>query len=141
MTASLSLANDISEFQRLACAIEEFGSDHLLTEHVVYNGTLALEEVFSNIINYAYDDQNVHSITCQMYIENAQLNLAIMDDGRPFNPLSSPPPDIDAPLENRCIGGLGIHMMRELTDAIDYRRIEGKNVLTLKINLNDSSSR
>jgi len=139
MTSTLSLTNDISEFQRLARAIEDFGSGHRLTKSIVNETTLALEEIFSNIVNYAYDDEKVHRITCQLSVENDQLNLEVTDDGRPFNPLIMPPPDIHAPLENRCIGGLGIHIVRRLMDALEYRRVEDKNILTLKISLANST--
>ena len=135
MTATLSLTNDISEFQRLARAIDDFCSGHSLAKRLVHDTTLAVEEIFSNIINHAYDDENVHQITCHIYIENDQLNLEVTDDGRPFNPLTVPAPDIYAPLENRCIGGLGIHIVRRLMDALDYQRVENRNILTLKITL------
>jgi len=139
MTATLSLKNDISEFQRLAHAIDDFGSGHCLTKSIVHDTTLALEEIFSNIINYAYDDEKVHRITCQIYVENDQLHLEVTDDGRPFNPLNMPPPDIHAPLENRCIGGLGIHIVKRLMDALEYRRVENKNILTLKLTLSGAN--
>ena len=135
MTATLSLTNDITEFQRLARALNDFGSGYFLTKSVVLDTTLALEEVFSNIINYAFDDDRVHLITCQMTVENDQLNLRVTDDGKPFNPLTLPPPDIHAPIENRCIGGLGIHLVMNLMDTVEYRRIEDKNILNLKVSL------
>ena len=141
ITTILCLKNDIAEFQQLARAIEEFGSGHLLSKQVIHNSTLALEEVFSNIINHAYGDDRIHDITCQIHLKNKQFNIKVIDDGQPFNPLSTPPPDIHTPIDNRCLGGLGIYLMRKLTDAVEYQRIEDKNILTLKINLTNDTQR
>jgi anti-sigma regulatory factor (Ser/Thr protein kinase) len=56
----------------------------------------------------------------------------IEDDAQPFNPLEAPPPDVNAPLRERPLGGLGIHLARTMMDAMAYRRENGKNILTIR---------
>ena len=58
--------------------------------------------------------------------------VQVEDEGRPFNPLEAPPVDLDAPIEGRPIGGLGIHLIRSLMDAIEYRHEDGRNVLVMR---------
>ena len=62
----------------------------------------------------------------------AEVTLEFRDDGRPFDPLAAPPPDLRSPMEHRSTGGLGIHLLRSLVDAAEYVRLGSENVLTLK---------
>ena len=57
---------------------------------------------------------------------------SVEDDGLPFNPLEAPEPDLDSPIETRQIGGLGIHLVRNVTDGLEYRRNEGRNRLVIR---------
>jgi serine/threonine-protein kinase RsbW len=60
------------------------------------------------------------------------MKVEVEDDGRPFNPLEAPPPDIGKPLAEREVGGLGIHLVRKMMDELEYRRENDKNLLILK---------
>ena len=92
---------------------------------------IACEEALVNIINYAYPggsgsleiDYNTH--------EGKRLVIQIIDQGVAFNPLSLPDPDVDAPIEERRIGGLGVYMMRNIMDEVGYKRVGDRNILTL----------
>jgi anti-sigma regulatory factor (Ser/Thr protein kinase) len=64
------------------------------------------------------------------------LTIQVADDGVPFNPVDAPPPDLDLPIEERPIGGLGIHIVRSLVDTIEHRRDDGRNVLTMTKKMN-----
>ncbi len=66
-----------------------------------------------------------------MELAGERLIVTITDDGVPFNPLSAEAPRLDAPLEEREIGGLGIHLVRNMIDDVTYNRRIGKNVMTL----------
>ena len=94
--------------------------------------SLVMEELITNSIKYGYGDTNEHIITIELEIANAAITIAVEDDGRPFNPLQAPQPDISSSLEDRETGGLGIHLIRELSDEIFYRRNGAVNRLTLK---------
>ena len=91
---------------------------------------LALDEILANILSHAYVDKAPHLIKVVVTAGASAMHVVVEDDGRPFNPLTWPPPDLDAPIEHRPIGGLGLHIARALVEAIEYRRDGGKNVLT-----------
>lgn len=135
MITTLSLKNDLTEIQRLAVAVDVFGTNHRLPASLIHDVTLVLEEVFSNIVFYAYKDQGLHLITVRMQIAGGQLILQITDSGRSFNPLTVPPPYLKQSMEDRKIGGLGIYFVHKLMDNLEYQRVKGKNVLTLTRNL------
>lgn len=92
---------------------------------------LSLEEWVTNVISYGYQDSGSHWITLRFLVDGPLARVEIEDDGRAFNPLSHPPVDTTAPLDERGIGGLGIHLIRRLMDSVEHRRIDGRNVLTL----------
>lgn len=103
-----------------------------LPAEAAYLATLALEELITNAIKYGYDDANEHRIQVDMKIEGSVLVMAFTDDGHPFNPLDLPPPDLSLPIEDRPIGGLGLHLLRTMTDKMEYIREGGMNRLTLR---------
>ncbi|MGE0450464.1 MAG: ATP-binding protein [Vicinamibacterales bacterium] len=92
---------------------------------------LVIEELVTNCIKYGYDDTLEHTIEIVLSIAAQTLTIAVVDDGHAFNPLEAPPPDLSLAIEDRPIGGLGIHLLRELTDDIVYERRDGTNRLTL----------
>jgi serine/threonine-protein kinase RsbW len=92
---------------------------------------LAVEEVTVNIVRYAYRDGPAGTITVDITPGATGMTVRISDSGTPFNPLAAPEPNTGAPLEEREIGGLGIHLARKVVDRIHYERGSGKNILTL----------
>lgn len=93
---------------------------------------ITLDEILSNIIHHGYEDDKSHSITVKIEIRNNTLFLIFEDDGIPFNPLlHHAKVSTDVPLSHRKIGGLGIYLVRQIMDSADYKRIDGKNILTL----------
>ena len=93
---------------------------------------LIAEEGISNIILYAYESGEERRIEVTVSYDGEEVRLELRDDGKPFNPLEAPNPDLDAPLEARPEGGLGIYLMRSLADEMSYARRSGRNVLVLK---------
>ena len=107
---------------------------------------IAVEEVFVNIANYAYDNEKgevsvtINSTDSQKVFRTlAQSNCVIPskitirfeDSGRPYNPLEQPEPDFTPDLKDRPIGGLGVYMVKNFMDTVEYSRFEGKNVLVI----------
>ena len=90
-----------------------------------------LDEIVLNVINHGHDDQGEHEIHVRLRAAPDAVTITVEDDGKPFNPLDAPPPDLDLPIEERPIGGLGIFLMKSLTSAMDYRREGERNRLTL----------
>ena len=106
-----------------------------------YFANLAIEELVTNCIKYAYDDAKEHIIEIELKLSEDHLTLTVKDDGHPFNPLEFPPPNTNLPLEDRPIGGLGIHLLRKSSDRMEYARVESKNQLTLRKSLGDRTIR
>jgi serine/threonine-protein kinase RsbW len=131
----LELKNQVSELARLQQTLAEFGQRHGLAAQAVHDLTLALEEILTNIIAHGYTDHRDHAILVRLSAHPDEVRAEVEDDGQPFNPLAAPAPDTVQSLENRPIGGLGIHLVRNLMDGLEYQRQEGKNRLLMKKNL------
>lgn len=135
MTTHIILRNEISEVQRLKATMVEYGNNHQIADEVIQDVNLVLEEAISNIIFYGYEDKKAHQIEVAMSLNETTLVFEIKDDGKPFNPLEAPEPDLEIPFEDREIGGMGIHLVRTLMDELAYRTEQGKNVLIMKKHL------
>jgi serine phosphatase RsbU (regulator of sigma subunit)/anti-sigma regulatory factor (Ser/Thr protein kinase) len=127
----LTLANRSSELQRLASEVERFAQSQRIPDADVHALSLALDEVITNTISYGYDDQGAHEIRVRLMLANGRLSAEVEDDGRPFDPLTTPQPDLTSAVEDRPVGGLGIHLVRSLMEQVDYRRESGKNHLIM----------
>lgn len=99
----------------------------------VYAANLAIEEMGTNILKFAYDDTATHEILLRVEILPKRLLLVIEDDGREFNPLNTPMPDVNLPADQRVPGGLGIYLVREFVEEMDYERRDRRNRLTITI--------
>lgn len=132
----MQLKNDLSEIESINRHIEEFGETNQLPPDVIFNLNLSLEEIFVNIVSYGYEDENEHFVKISMSLVDNELVVKVEDDGREFNPLELPEPDLEQKLEERPIGGLGIHLVRNLMDELDYKRTHNKNILTMKKKIN-----
>ena len=122
----LLVRNDTSELVRLNTFLGAFWAENRLPEDLAMDVTLALEEVFLNVIQHGYADTAEHEILVRLALETGAVTLTVEDDGVPFNPLDLPPPDLTLPVEQRRIGGLGIHLVRRVMDGVEYFR-EGKH--------------
>ena len=135
MNKTFILKNDLIEIKRLTDILCKLCEENNICNKVLCDVTLALEEIFANIVNYAYEDNKEHLVKIHVKIQDNVLALEIKDDGKPFNPLEIPMTNTQAPFAERKIGGLGIHLVRNLIDELAYKQVKGKNVLTLKIRL------
>jgi len=93
---------------------------------------LAIEETFINIISYAYTNNEEDTIFFELTTNNNQIRITFTDAGIAFNPLTDCDKNIDE--DDKCEGGMGIHLIKSLTDAQEYKRIEQRNVFTLTKN-------
>lgn len=94
---------------------------------------VAVEEIFVNIVHYAYDEGTVGKVklTINIYEKKKEVVLRFQDKGIPFNPLAKANPDITAGIEEREIGGLGIFMVKKICDDVSYKREDGQNMFTV----------
>src|SRR6266853_370056 len=113
-------------------------TDRNAPPEVQYLANLAVEELVTNCIKYGYEGPGDHVIEIKLQISGNELALTVTDDGRPFNPLELPEPDIHLPIEDRPIGGLGIYLVRRMSDKMDYVRASGRNSVTLRKSMGNS---
>jgi serine/threonine-protein kinase RsbW len=132
MKKILILKNKNSEIRILANGVLDFGRENDLHQNVLDDIRLAFEEMFSNIVSYGFDDDREHEIVMDMELSADLLTMKIRDDGRPFNPTEYVNPDLEKPLDEREVGGLGIHLVRHVIDEWEYKSGQGKNILTMK---------
>lgn len=109
-----------------------------VSEKEIMHITLCLEEIFTNIASYAYEDDNSGKkgyIELDVDMESKVLCITFKDSGKPFNPLEKEDPDITIPLEDRQEGGLGIFLVKKYMDELHYEYVDGLNVFTMTKNL------
>ncbi len=130
-TLSISFANDMQELTHVLQVVNVFLEPRALPSKLVYAVNLILEEILMNIIKYGYDDGESHEIEVQIEVEQEEVALTVIDDGREFNPLTIPPPDHSKSAMDRLEEGLGLQFVRHMRNAIEYRREEDKNILKI----------
>ena len=131
-STSWVLRNDLVELERLGDLLAAFAQRCGWPELTTRELELALDEVVTNIISYAYEDEASHEIRVRVASAEGRIIVEVEDDGVPFDPVSSAPePVIDGAMDARPIGGLGWHLVRSVVDELRYRREAGKNIVTL----------
>jgi anti-sigma regulatory factor (Ser/Thr protein kinase) len=136
MEKKLVIKNDISEISKLAVFIDELGEEMNLTPELIFNLNLVLEEAVSNVILYAYGKEEQKDISLVAYLSDNNLVFVLTDSGMEFDPTKVPDADVTLSVEEREIGGLGIYLIRQIMNTVEYQRIDGKNVLTMRKELN-----
>jgi anti-sigma regulatory factor (Ser/Thr protein kinase) len=128
---SLKVESRRDELDNIFGAVAGMAQQEAWSPELVFRVNLALEELVLNIMDYGFDE-GLHEIEITLTSDADALTIEIVDGGRPFDPLKdAPQPDVDAPVEDRPVGGLGVHLVRTLMDQMHYRREKGKNHLTL----------
>lgn len=128
---SVVFLNQLSELERLNEVVETFALEHGLASKLVFEINLALDELLTNVISYAFKDTEEHQIQLWIQLESGLLTLRLEDDGIPFDPTRMADPDVDRAVEDREIGGLGVFFVKKVMDSLDYKRVEERNVITL----------
>ena len=136
MEKKLVIKNDISEISKLATFIGELREELDLTPELNFNLNLVLEEAISNVILYAYGKEEQKEISLVAYLSDNNLVFVLTDSGMEFDPTKVPDADVTLSAEEREIGGLGIYLIRQIMNTVEYQRIDGKNVLTMRKELN-----
>ena len=128
----LSLKNDLSELARVTEAIESLGASHGWPARWTMNLNLSLDELITNIVSYGYRDTDEHEIRITLTEGDGSLVAVLEDDGIAFDPFTTAPePDLDAGVDERRIGGLGVYFVKTLMDEVAYERVDGCNRITL----------
>jgi sigma-B regulation protein RsbU (phosphoserine phosphatase) len=127
-----------SEIEAISTIFDEFtrfAEQHSLDDTVRRAALLVLDEFVNNVVSYSHTHTEEHEIKVVLVLSSDRLAVTIEDDGQAFNPFKRDPPDLDASLDDRQIGGLGIHLVKSVMDDYEYRRLGGRNVVTVYKNL------
>lgn len=113
--------------------VDTFAAEHGLATDDRARTLIVLEELLTNLSRYGYPGQPEPGGEAEvtLELEGDQLTIEFGDDGQPFDPLAKAAPDFDQSVDSRPVGGLGIHMVRELADEVHYNRRDGRNVIRL----------
>ena len=130
-TKHIVIDNQIGELSFLAEEIEKLAEEWNLPMALAMNINLVIEEAVSNIIFYAFADNEKHEIKISISLNIDKLLIEIADNGLPFNPMLQQEPDITLPLKERPVGGLGIFLITQIMDEVSYVRQKNQNILTL----------
>lgn len=130
-TITILCKNDLSDVERLQHTVSQFADLHGIGKRFQHAFNLAIDEIVTNIIRHGYDTSEVRQIKVEVELRGKEVTARIEDDGREFSPVAHPPVDCSKPMEERQLGGLGIHLVRSLVTRMEYQREGGKNVLTL----------
>jgi len=128
-TLTLHFENDAEEAPRVARRIEHFLKELQIPDTITNKILLCVDELITNIIAHAYIDKLDHAVLLECRVYDEHIELELRDDGVPFNPTTETRPDTQLSLENRDVGGLGIHLVMTLMDKIEYIREGVFNVL------------
>lgn len=135
MQEEIRITNNIDEIGKLTEFVEELGAELSLPMETTMHINLALEEAVSNIIMYAYPQGETHEIMLRTTVTKDQIIFLLTDNGLSFDPTDAPDVNLDVPVEERKIGGLGIFLIRSIMNEISYQRLDGENRLIMIKNL------
>jgi anti-sigma regulatory factor (Ser/Thr protein kinase) len=136
----VTVKNRIEDLLRVNSLFESFATQHDINGRLRYHLLVSIEEILTNIIKYGFDEEGVHPIHITFRRVEEQIEMEFEDRGREFNPLEIGEPDLDIPLEERKLGGLGIHLVKKMVDEAKYRREGDRNILLLRKDKNSAAS-
>ena len=129
---TLIVPNRMEEIRTITVALEEFCEQQNLSSEVLFQTQISLEEIFTNVVSYAHDDDQEHEVEIIFSREDKTIAVEILDDGHPFNPLQDAPElDVGSSLEDRAIGGAGVRMAKRLMTELRYQHNGARNHLTM----------
>ena len=136
----VSIPGRLSEVDTVARRVEEFGDANGLPQPKVYVVNLALDELITNVVSYGFGGVADPEIRITLRLEAGALILIMEDNGRPFDPTQDVPTDISSALDERPIGGLGLHLVKSFADRLSYEFAAGRNRVTVEHDLQPGAS-
>jgi anti-sigma regulatory factor (Ser/Thr protein kinase) len=128
----LVIDSQLSEIRRVSKLVDEFKARHGLADEDTNAIHVVLDEILSNSIRHGLAGVASHAIAVTLELAEGEIVIAVEDDGVAYDPTQAPAPVLAGTLEERTEGGLGLTFVRALTDAIEYRRIDGRNRLVMR---------
>lgn len=125
----------LSEVRELSGMVEAFGDAAGLPDPKVFVINLALDELITNTVTHGLEDMAEAEIRIRMRVDAGTLTVVMEDNGQPFDPTQDTNADVTSPLEERAVGGLGLHLVKSFADRVSYEFVEGRNRLTMEHDL------
>ena len=137
MKKEIKIKNQVGELEKVNAFIEEIGEELQLDMELLMNLNLVMEEMVSNVIFYAYPEGKTADIELTAECSGHTLTFVLSDKGREFDPTMKEDIDTATDPADRELGGLGIYIVKNIMNEVTYQRLEGKNLLTMKKDLED----
>ena len=129
MNKTICINNNLSDIDLITAFLAEYTSAHKISDEIHNELRLVAEETFVNIVSYAFSNAEIHTIDIELYCNKSKISITFSDTGIAFNPLTDHQADLDH--DDHSEGGMGIPLIKSLTDHQEYNRIEQRNVFTL----------
>lgn len=129
----LEVKNNISEITRVCDLVKDFCDSNAIHGAGYHNVILILDEMLTNIISYAFQDGKEHIFTLKIEKKGKCVCIELVDGGVPFDPLKQQTPDVESDISERKIGGLGIFLARQLSEKMEYQRLNNENHLRIRV--------
>ena len=126
----ITIGSDIAEIPKVSTWLEEAMQQNGFSDEETLDTQLAVEEAVTNVIVHGYKTTG-GIVAISLRFVSGDMHITITDSALPFNPLSLPDPDVEADVNERRIGGLGVYLIRQVMDDIEYQFVDGKNILSL----------
>jgi anti-sigma regulatory factor (Ser/Thr protein kinase) len=130
-TTLIVIRNNVADLAALTAVMERVGTEHEMPEKALFQLQVALDELVSNVIKYAWPEGGAHDIEIRITVRDDAVEVEIIDDGRVFDPRDAPKRDKPLTGQRPRPGGVGVQMTKQLVDRIDYARIGNRNHTTL----------
>ena len=127
----MTIGADLGQVARVGAALAEFADAHGVPVAVRRSVNVVLDELLTNTLSYGFSGRESGEVTIDVELGADRLSVTLSDDGRPFDPFGVDVPDTAPSVEERQIGGLGIHLVRRMMDEVSYHRRTDRNVVTL----------
>ena len=138
MRKELVLKNQMSEMERVNQFVEEISEELGLDMELQMNLNLVMEEMVVNVISYAYPEGTTAEIELLAESDGKELTFVLSDRGKEFDPTMKESADMDINPAERDLGGMGIFIVKNIMNEVTYQRLEGKNLLTMKKDINNN---
>jgi len=129
----LTIRNELRQVGYVAALAAERLGRWNVEPATAYRVQLVLEEVLSNVIRHGFADEGEHEIEVRIGYDGRDVEVRVSDDGASFDPAAAPEVDVDGALDDRPVGGLGIHLVKSVAKQIEHRRAEGRNELRVLV--------
>lgn len=123
--------NTLEDSKRVIHRLENFMIDHAISFSIINKILMCVDEIVTNIVTHAYKDKDEHTVYLESKVDNGNITIEFRDDGVVFDPTKQTGPDTTLSIEERDIGGLGLHLVKKLMDKMEYEREGDYNVLKI----------